>query len=130
MLDITNLTKRRLPKKIFENIARAVFLKLKIKKRPISLVFVSEPEIKKVNLQYRQKNCATDVLSFEGLDEILICPDFVEKVSKKTKKSLLSELTAILVHGILHLEGYDHEKNRREAEKMFALESEILKKIV
>jgi len=76
----------------------------------LSIVFVGKDRISELNKKYRGKNKTTDVLSFGGgLNEIVICPAVVKK-----KK----ELTRVLIHGILHLLGYDHEKSREDAKEM------------
>jgi len=97
--------------------------------RQISLVFVNENKIKEINRRYRQKNEATDVLSFEGLNEIFICPAAVKKQAKKLKNPFRSELMRVLIHGILHLKGYMHEKNKKETERMEEMEEKILQSI-
>jgi probable rRNA maturation factor len=90
---------------------------------------VAPEEIKRLNQRYRKKNKPTDVLSFgvigEEIAEIVICPEEVEKNGEDFKK----ELTRVLIHGILHLFGYDHEKKKSEAEKMFLKQDEYLSKI-
>ena len=97
--------------------------------RQISLVFVNENKIKEINRRYRQKNEATDVLSFEGLNEIFICPAAVKRQAKKLKNPFRSELMRVLIHGILHLKGYRHKKSKKEAERMEGLEEKILQSI-
>ena len=104
--------------------------RFKIKKE-ISIAILSSAEIKKLNKIYRQKNKVTDVLSFnlddeQILGEIVICLDQAKKQAKEKKTSLQAELKLLVVHGTLHLLGYDHEINtasaeRQEAEEIFLL---------
>lgn len=104
--------------------------RFKIKKE-ISIAILSPAEIKKLNKIYRQKNKVTDVLSFnlddeQILGEIVICLDQAKKQAKEKKTSLQAELKLLVVHGTLHLLGYDHEistasAERQEAEEIFLL---------
>lgn len=122
--------------------------KLKLKDNvEMSLTFVNNPEIKKLNKQYRNVDRATDVLSFaeeETGDEtpIIMDPELaaeipvnlgdlfisIDKVSEQAKflgHSVDRELGFLAVHGFLHLNGYDHE-SKADEEKMFATQREIL----
>lgn len=105
MVEINNLTKRRIDEKFLKKVATMVLRgKRKISKYPninLSVALVGQEEIKKLNKQYRGKNKATDVLSFRydnNFGEVVICPE-------KTK-----ELPRVLVHGILHILGFTHKK--------------------
>lgn len=130
-VEILNLSGRKIDIACLrENILRALsfikgggFLNL-------SLVLVSAGKIRELNEKYRHKNSATDVLSFEKLDEIVICPEIVKKQAKKLKSRFNLELTRVAVHGILHLKGHDHEKNKKAAEKMQKIEDKIISKII
>lgn len=106
--------------------------RLKIKKE-ISIALLSPLEIKKLNKIYRHKDKVTDVLSF-GLDdkhllgEIVICVEQAKKQAQEKKQSLQSELKLLVVHGTLHLLGYDHEISAKEAERQEAEEKTLLSK--
>lgn len=63
------------------------------------------------------------------LGEIVICYPYAKKQAKRLSNSLEKELAILLIHGILHLLGYDHEKNGRETEKMRKMEEKILGQI-
>lgn len=107
----------------------------------MEIVFLSRPEIKKLNQQYRKKNRPTDVLSFAGegkadfplvsrqpklLGQIAIC--WPEVAANAANYGILSreELTRVLVHGILHLLGYDHEANSKQARQMAKKQEEYV----
>ena len=77
----------------------------------ISLVFVSAKKIKELNKTYRGKDKPTNVLSFAGGD-IVICPEVVKVEAKKSGFTQKYWMTHLVVHGILHLAGYDHERPR------------------
>ncbi|MBI4709236.1 MAG: rRNA maturation RNase YbeY [Candidatus Portnoybacteria bacterium] len=128
MLEITNLTRHKIYGRELIEVAQKV---LKIvgseNLKEISLVFVDEKKIQEINKKYRRKNKPTDVLSFEGLNEVFICPQVVAKQARELGVSFESELMRVLVHGILHLIGHDHEKSAKEAEKMRKIEEKILR---
>jgi probable rRNA maturation factor len=103
----------------------------------ITLRLVGRAESKKLNAAYRNKDYATNVLTFpygqaenggQLLADIVICLPVVEKEAKDQNKAVLSHLTHLIVHGILHAQGFDHEDDV-EAEAMEALEVAILKKL-
>ena len=102
----------------------------------INIVFVVEKEMKRLNKYFRGENKVTDVLSFPSyseefpftqdlLGELLICPQYVSQKSKKRKVSVREETSYLLLHGFLHLLGYDHENSLREAQKMYQLQDQI-----
>jgi len=132
MIEINNLSRkyRRLDKGFLKKTAEKVLKGEKIKtKKEISIAIVDSLEIKKLNKQYRKKNKPTDVLSFGKIDsdisEIVICPEEVEKNGDDFKK----EMAEVVIHGMLHLLGHDHEKKKSEAETMFKKQEEYLSKI-
>ena len=106
-----------------------------------SLNFISASSICELNNKYRDINKPTDVLSFEcdgveddkyfiqddsyELGDIFICVEVAETNAKKFNTNLESELKLLVVHGMLHLCGYDHIKDE-DAAIMEAKEEEIL----
>lgn len=103
-------------------------------KRQISIALVSPQEIREMNRVYRRKDKVTDVLSFnmdgqEILGEIIICLPQAKKQAKEKKGTIKAELQLLTVHGILHLLGYDHEKNKKELLRQLATEQDILDKL-
>ena len=105
------------------------FERLKISKK-IVFVLVSEEEIKELNQKYRKKNKPTDVLSFEPsekkfLGELVFCPQVVSMQAREHGFLFKEELAYLVLHGTLHLLGYDHEKEDKEAQKMLSLQDEI-----
>ena len=98
----------------------------------LSILFVSDREIQRLNRHYRGKNKPTDVLSFslqEGglehlnpplaaLGDIVISVDTAKRNAEKMEKSFKEELQFLLIHGFLHLLGYDHEKSKKEEKRM------------
>lgn len=106
----------------------------------LSIIFISSALMRKLNKKHRGKDKATDVLSFcflenkdfkqkeKWLGEIAICPQVVKKNANQFKKSFESELALMVIHGILHTVGYDHEKTQAQAAKMEKRQLYYLKK--
>lgn len=97
-----------------------------LKRKELVVVFVSLAEMKRLNHQYRGKAYATDVLSFESADpdcvgELVLCLSVLRAQSKRTGLSERGELGYMIVHGVLHLLGFDHETKKDEIQ-MFALQ--------
>ena len=108
--------------------------KLLSQKTELTLVFLSRSEMQRINFQFRQKNKATDVLSFESADEnsigeILFCLDVLKMQAKQQRHTLEQELLYMLVHGLLHLLGYDHEISKNEEKLMFHLQDQCFKQL-
>lgn len=109
----------------------------------VSVSFVDDEEIAELNEEYRGKVGPTDVLSFEcdnledemsgfgfeediyELGDIIIAVDVAERQTKEFGTSFEEEMTLLLVHGLLHLCGYDHIEDD-EAEVMEAREAELI----
>ncbi|MCK4836311.1 MAG: rRNA maturation RNase YbeY [Candidatus Aminicenantes bacterium] len=126
--------KYRLDQNYFINRLKPVIQKLDIK-GDISIKLGSEDESRDLNQKYLQKDYPTDVLSFpiqqqlpEGyyLGDIFICMPIAREQAKKEKISLKNELLILMIHGILHLAGYDHEGDNGE---MFSLQDQIIDEI-
>ena len=129
MIEINNLTNFTVDKKFLTGVAKKVLKGENRERENISIAFVSSDEIKKLNQKYRKKNKPTDVLSFgkisgfkSDLAEVVICPEVV----KKNKE----ELAKVLVHGILHILGYEHEKSEKKAMQMEEKEKHYLLMII
>ncbi|MDD4409501.1 MAG: rRNA maturation RNase YbeY [Candidatus Pacebacteria bacterium] len=140
MIEIQNLNPnfKRIDKKLLIEVAGFVLKKEKVRKGvEISIVIISPEEIQKLNKNYRKKNKATDVLSFGSIDnfyskedfmlpEIIICPEEVKKNSEEYGISFKKELVKVVIHGILHLLDFDHEKGEEEEKAMFDRQDKYL----
>jgi probable rRNA maturation factor len=98
----------------------------------LTLRFVNATEGKKINLAFRKKDYASNVLTFpyelskNSLSaDIIFCMPVIQKEAKEQNKSLKAHLAHLIVHGCLHAQAYDHEI-KKDAEKMEALEIKIL----
>lgn len=98
----------------------------------INFIFVSKEEIWRMNLQYLNHDYYTDIITFDygHEDEIsgdmYICPDIVHQNAEMLGKNREEEILRVLVHGILHLIGYD-DKEESEKESMRLKEDECLR---
>lgn len=104
------------------------------RRHELIVVFVTKAEMKRMNHRYRKKDYATDILSFPPaedtyLGELVICPAVVREQSARTGLSPRNELGFMVLHGILHLLGYEHEGSSRKAKRMFELQNKIFKKL-
>ena len=116
----------------FNKIANAV-VGSNYKNSEVSVVLTNDKEIQKINSQYRNVNKPTNVLSFELEDDVLlgdiyISIDTVKKEAKVENISVEDHTAHMMVHGVLHLLGYDHIVDD-DAEVMEAKEIKILKKL-
>ena len=103
----------------------------------LTLRFVNAEEGRALNKAYRGKDYATNVLTFAYTEDsdaevtqadIILCTDVLQKEAAEQNKSMLEHAQHLVVHGVLHAQGYDHEDDE-EAEEMEALEIEILEKL-
>ncbi len=136
MVEINNKTSYLIKEAFLKKIAQKIlkdFNKKPGKGKSLSIALVLPKEIQKLNKKYRKKNRPTDVLSFEGqnneLGEVIICPAILKINAKKYQASFKKELERVLIHGILHLLGYDHEKSERAAQEMQKKEKYYINKI-
>ena len=113
MIEINNLTTAVVDEDFLKKTAKIVIDGEKKKAIELSIALVGQERIKKLNKKYRGKNRATDVLSFsyDGSGDIVICLGEVKKNAKRFGTTFKKELAQVLIHGVLHLLGYDHEKN-------------------
>ena len=102
----------------------------KLKNRHLILVFVDEKHSRSLNRQFRGKNKSTDVLSFAPIEagdlgELVLCGPVVKKQALEHGLPLRQELAYLVLHGILHLLGYEHESTKKQAELMFEIQDDI-----
>jgi len=97
----------------------------------LSLAFISDVEIRQLNRDYRDKDTSTNVLSFPDngpaplLGDIVFGFETVQREADEKSVSIETHLTHLIIHGFLHLQGYDHEAED-EAAQMEALEIKAL----
>ena len=119
--------------------ARAILSDVGEAAAELGILFVGDQRMRSLNRQYRSKDRTTDVLAFamreaphsssSVLGDVVIAVPTAVRQAKEGQRSLDEELTVLLVHGILHLCGYDHERSEKEARRMQRRERMILRLI-
>ncbi|MDO8445336.1 MAG: rRNA maturation RNase YbeY [Deltaproteobacteria bacterium] len=127
----------KIEKKKVCDVAGAILAAVGCTSVELSILFMDDEDIRELNREYRKKNRPTDVLSFpmrEGefgdlnpdlLGDVVISLDTAKRQAEERGETLEEEITLLLIHGILHLLGFDHEKNTAEARRMQAKEKEL-----
>ncbi len=136
---IRNLQRHRsLNKEGILKIAGRILSLLEQTKAELSIMFVGDRRMKQLNTQYRNIRKTTDVLSFESsipftpddadnvLGDIVISVPKAEAQAKEYGSGFYDEITRLLIHGTLHLLGYDHEQTEYKARKMRKKEEELI----
>jgi len=103
----------------------------KIKRAEITVVLADDALIRQLNHEFRGKNKPTNILSFPGgdhLGDLVLALETIEREAVEQGKTVKNHTKHLLVHGTLHLLGFDHEREK-DAKKMEALEVKILKKL-
>jgi metalloprotein, YbeY/UPF0054 family len=138
--------KVRLAARPLQEFLRKTQRELKIANSEITVAFVSDAEIARFNETYRKTKGPTDVLSFpaiagltrkaggkkkgalsqEILGDIAIAPETAKRYAKKHGRSFGAEIRVLMLHGVLHLMGYDHEN---DAGQMNRIEQELRRRL-
>ena len=101
----------------------------------ITVRIVGEDEGRQLNRDYRHKDYATNVLTFDYTQEpvvtadLVLCAPVVEREAREQNKSLEEHYAHLLVHGTLHAQGWDHETSEADAQEMEAYETAILQEL-
>jgi probable rRNA maturation factor len=130
--------KVRLVARPLQEFLRRTQRELKIANSEITIAFVSDAEMARWNENYRKKKGPTDVLSFPAtagasqkfaaranlakraviLGDIAIAPETAKRYAKKNGRTLSSEIRVLMLHGVLHLMGYDHESDQGQMNRI------------
>lgn len=101
----------------------------------ITVRIVGADEGQQLNREYRKKDYATNVLTFDYTQEpvvtadLVLCAPVIEREAKEQNKSLEEHYAHMLVHGTLHAQGWDHETSEADAEEMEAYETAIMQEL-
>jgi probable rRNA maturation factor len=129
----------RYPTGELRRIAEELLALLHQSRAELSIALVGDKEMRPLNAQYRRQNKTTDVLSFLVTDQpqtapvllgdVVLSVEQARRQAKARKHSLKREMATLLVHGVLHLLGHDHERSVREAKEMSALEEKLYRRL-
>jgi probable rRNA maturation factor len=108
--------------------------------REVGVRVVGPAESRRLNARYRGRNKPTNVLSFPApplpvsesprpLGDMVICPQVLRAEAREQNKSLRAHWAHLIVHGALHLIGYDHERSEAEARRMERREIAVLRRL-
>jgi len=132
---VSHVPGRKLPLRRTKQAAQKILASLKQNRAELSVALITDREIEKLNRKYRNKPKPTDVLSFPAgellagrhplLGDVVISVERAEEQAKAGGWTLDEEINRLLIHGILHLLGYDHERSRKEALVMRSMERKI-----
>jgi len=127
---LNNQKKVRLALRPLEQFSERARRALRLKPQSAAFAFVTDAEIARLNKTYRKENKPTDVLSFPAqpsakrlnrnkfLGDIAIAPAVARRYARKNGRSLQTEICALILHGLLHLLGYDHETDRGQMDRV------------
>lgn len=126
---------RSYPARRLKGVAVKILELLKQDRAELSVALIGDTEMRKLNARYRKKNYPTDVLSFPAaqdmpagvrmLGDVIISVDKAKEQAKERGRKLDDEMVTLLIHGVLHLLGYDHERSTRDARIMGGLEKKL-----
>jgi rRNA maturation RNase YbeY len=130
---------RKLRSGRFEKIALAILPLVGQAEAELSIALIGNAEIRKLNAKYRRKDYPTDVLSFPSeqaapaperlLGDVIISVEKAREQAEESGRTMEQELATLLIHGVVHLLGYDHERSARDARSMKRLENKIYRKL-
>lgn len=141
MLDIsvTNLTRQRINKRDIIRCARATLRALRRNSAELSIVIVGARRMATLNARYRHRAGITDILSFQLSEavkkntvsgEIVICYQEVVTGARRRGSKISNYLKYLLIHGILHLVGYEHENvSRNVSARMWQRQQKLTRKL-
>jgi probable rRNA maturation factor len=122
---------RRVPISIrpLQQFHELVRLELGFAPESVAIEFISDATMARLNETYRKKHGPTDVLSFPAhgrrtaqdagyVGDIAISPETARRNARRFSRSLPAELRILILHGMIHLAGYDHESDRGEMDRM------------
>jgi len=132
-----------LSEELFFSITEKTFIKTETDNISVNLILTDDEYITSINSEYRGKDKPTDVISFayrddpfpiidnpmEELGDIYISLETASKQAVEYEVTLAEEVKRLIIHGVLHLLGYDHEKSAEDEKKMNILEEEIFNAI-
>lgn len=134
-IKVSGVWLRELEKNLKSQLSKSSVRQCRRLKEEMNLVFLDTAAAKRLNNDYRHKNYATDVLSFPmtgemGLGDLVICLPVIKKQAKEHDLKFEEELAYVILHGVLHLLGYDHELSVREDRIMMRLQDRVFERLI
>lgn len=130
---------RRVPVRGLKAKARRILRLLELEDCELSVALVGDEEIRRLNGRYRSLDEPTDVLSFpvEGplpsghrlIGDVIISVEKAARQARQRRRSFDDELEVLLIHGILHNLGYDHERSPEDEREMRAMERRLRRRL-
>jgi probable rRNA maturation factor len=131
---------KNITRQIVKKIAAVTVERLDIRNAFITIIVTDDAYIRNINREFRGLNEPTDVISFsnrenpfpeidpsqEEIGDIYISLERAERQSHEYRETLLDEVKRLIIHGILHLVGYDHERSDEDEEIMLRKEEELI----
>jgi probable rRNA maturation factor len=133
--------KQRVPLQKIRSLLSNILRELGIPKADLDVSFVDDRAIRLLNRKFRGIDRATDVLSFplwekkeafrdgQFLGDVVLSIPTVKRQARALGKPVLEEMAFLLIHGTLHLLGYDHEGSQKEARRMQRMERKLMKRM-
>jgi probable rRNA maturation factor len=126
---------KKVPSRKLITIARAILDLTGQEKAELSLALIGNTEMRRLNARYCSKDYPTDVLSFPAernlpvetplIGDVIISVEKAAEQAKARRRRLDEEMVTLLIHGVVHLLGYDHERSAKDARVMGRLEKKI-----
>jgi len=121
-----------------QDITEALLAYLGLSKKDLSILFVDNKKITRMNHKYFQKNKPTNVISFsytnglpcEVIGDIVISLEKTKEEAESLEVSVSERVLALIIHGLLHILGFDHEKGKKERRKMHYREKKLFNFVV
>jgi probable rRNA maturation factor len=130
---------KEFPSRKLKKVAQKVLEIVEHGQAELSIALVGNTEIRTLNAKFRKKDYPTDVLSFPAGDElptgvrllgdVVISVEKAREQAKQRGRTLNEEMVTLLIHGIVHLLGYDHERSAKDARIMGRLEKKIYRAV-
>ena len=124
MIEVVNRQRRqKIEMEPWKELAEQILKVIGNDQRSATIAFVSDKKIRELNSRFRGINKSTDVLSFpaeepDNLGDIAISVDTAAAQSVQNGLTLNEEISQLILHGLLHLSGYDHETDNGEMNKL------------
>jgi len=123
-------------------VAERILTDLSLKEAELSILFVDDPYIRELNRNYLHRNKPTNVIAFpmgkgefaslhpQLLGDLVISVETALRQSRQFGLTGMEMIVLLMIHGILHLVGYDHEGSRKEAREMTMKQKEIFQRVI